>query len=65
MIGLQFHLETTPESADAIIRHCGEELIPQRYIQSEAALRNANPGNYVEINALMASILEYLVCDID
>lgn len=65
VIGLQFHLETTPESADAIIRHCGEELVPQRYIQSEASLRNASPGNYVEINALMASILEYLVCDID
>ncbi|ABR89976.1 GMP synthase (glutamine-hydrolyzing) [Janthinobacterium sp. Marseille] len=65
VIGLQFHLETTPESADAIIQHCGEELVPQRYIQSEASLRNASPGNYVEINALMASILEYLVCDID
>jgi len=62
---LQFHLETTPESADSIIRHCADELVPQRYVQSEAELRNASPGNYVEINALMAAILEYLVCDID
>lgn len=65
VIGLQFHLETTPESADSIIRHCGKELVPQRYIQSEATLRNVSAGNYVEINALMAAILEYLVCDID
>jgi hypothetical protein len=39
--------------------------VPQRYVQSEAELRNASPGSYVEINALMAAILEYLVCDID
>lgn len=65
VIGLQFHLETTPESADSIIRHCADELVPQRYAQSEAELRNVSPGNYVEINALMAAILEYLVCDID
>lgn len=65
VIGLQFHLETTPDSADAIIRHCADELVPQRFVQSEAELRNAGPGQYVEINALMAAILEHLACDID
>lgn len=62
IIGLQFHLETTPQSADAIISHCADELVPQRYIQTEHTLRSVPDANYSGINALMATILEYLVC---
>ena len=60
-VGLQFHLETTPASADAIIRHCGAELLPQPFVQPESALRNVPAGDYAAINALMATLLEYLV----
>lgn len=60
-IGLQFHLETTPESADAIIANCRHELVPQRYIQSEAQLCAAPESAYRGINALMVKILEFLV----
>lgn len=62
-IGLQFHLETTDESAGEIIGHCAHELNPGRYIQSEEALRRAPAANYAEINALMRTVLEYLVRD--
>lgn len=64
VIGLQFHLETTPESAASIIEHCASELrVPQRFIQSESALRSGASANYAGINALMVEVLEYLVRD--
>lgn len=63
VIGLQFHLETTPESAAAIIRHCANELLPRPRIQTESALRAVPAANYAGINALMTRILEYLVRD--
>ena len=59
-IGLQFHLETTPESAESIITHCRDELTHAPYIQSEAALRAAPRENYTAINKLMFEVLDYL-----
>ncbi|HWK55200.1 MAG TPA: type 1 glutamine amidotransferase [Hyphomicrobiales bacterium] len=59
-LGLQFHLETTPQSADAIITHCRHELTPDRYVQSEAQLRAAPAPRYAEINGLMDAVLAYL-----
>ena len=61
VIGLQFHLETTPASADAIISHCRNELAAGAYIQTEEALRAAPAVAYAEINHLMASVLDFLV----
>jgi GMP synthase-like glutamine amidotransferase len=64
VIGLQFHLETTPECAEAIIDHCASELVPlQRYIQPEPVLRAVPASNYAGINNLMTNVLEYLVRD--
>lgn len=59
-IGLQFHLETTPESADAIITHCRHELVAQRYVQSEQTLRAVPASRYEPINRLMDELLSYL-----
>ena len=59
-IGLQFHLETTPESADAIITYCRHELIPDRFIQNEQELRSVQSKRYSEINTLMESVLRYI-----
>ncbi|OYW77933.1 MAG: amidotransferase [Verrucomicrobia bacterium 12-59-8] len=61
VIGLQFHLETTPASADAIITHCRNELVADTFVQSEAALRAAPSAAYERINVLMAEVLSYLV----
>ncbi|MGE4296257.1 MAG: type 1 glutamine amidotransferase [Campylobacterales bacterium] len=60
-IGLQFHLETTPESAESIITHCRDELVNGPYIQNEAALRAAPKQNYETINRLMFGVLDYLM----
>jgi hypothetical protein len=36
-------METTPESADAIVANCRHELIESAYVQSEEAIRSALP----------------------
>ncbi|CBL44288.1 Glutamine amidotransferase class-I [gamma proteobacterium HdN1] len=61
IIGLQFHLETTPESALDLIENCRHELVPSRFIQSEAELLNAPAASYQALNALMAEVLAYLL----
>lgn len=61
VIGLQFHLETTPESARDIIAHCRSELVPARYIQSEEEILAADPKRYASINLLMERILSFLL----
>ncbi len=65
VIGLQFHLETTPESANEIVGNCRNELIPSQYVQTEDDIMSAKPETYNSINQLMVEILNYLQPDID
>lgn len=60
VIGLQFHLETTPESARELTAHCRDELVPDRYIQSEQQILDAPPEKYRTINNLMDGLLSFL-----
>ena len=60
VIGLQFHLETTAESAKALVSHCREELVDDEYIQKEEFILSAAQNQYNAINLLMSKILEYL-----
>jgi len=59
-IGLQFHLETTPETLRALITNCRAELVPSPYVQTEEAMLAAPPGAYRTINRLMAELLSFL-----
>ena len=59
-IGLQFHLETTPEGMEAILGHCAGEMAPGPYVQTPAHLRAATPKMYAVVNGLMDSVLDYL-----
>tara|TARA_A100000171_G_scaffold16471_1_gene14915 strand:+ start:5643 stop:6230 length:588 start_codon:yes stop_codon:yes gene_type:complete len=60
VIGLQFHLETTPVSAQSIVENCRDELVEGLYIQTETEILSAPEERYSSINRLMGSILEYL-----
>ena len=60
VIGLQFHLEATPESVRQIVANCRTELLPAEYVQSETRILAAPPENYQQINGLMAEVLSYL-----
>lgn len=61
VIGLQFHLETTPKSACAIVEHCGDELIRGPWIHDAETILAAPPAHYERINRLMCEVLDYLV----
>lgn len=61
VLALQFHLETTPASAAALIEHCRGELTPGPWVQTEDALRAAPASRYTAINRLMDRVLGYLL----
>ena len=59
-IGLQFHLESTPQTVAAIVQHCRDELVPDIDVQSEPAILAEPDASYARINALMARVLDYV-----
>ena len=63
VIGLQFHLEMTPGSALAMVENCRHELVPDRYVQSEAELRAVPDSQYAAANKLMNEVMSYLSTD--
>ena len=42
VVGLQFHLETTPRSAAQLLQHCGHELVPGEFVQTEPVIRDTS-----------------------
>lgn len=60
-IGLQFHLETTPESARALVENARGDLVPGPFVQSEADLLAATAEHYQAIHRLMDDLLAYLL----
>lgn len=61
VIGLQFHLEMTPEAARDLVSNGRAELTPSTYVQSEAALLSASPEDYRAAQGRMAELLSYLI----
>jgi len=61
VIGLQFHLENTPEATREIVSHCRNELVTAQYIQTEEEILSAKPDIYKSINERMDSILSFLL----
>jgi GMP synthase-like glutamine amidotransferase len=60
VIGLQFHLESTPDSVRLIITNCRDELLPSKYVQPEQIILDQSPAKYRKINQLMADLLRFL-----
>lgn len=61
VIGLQFHLEMTPYSVQALVSHCREELIPSTFVQSEQDILSADPEYYQITHEVMNNVLSYLL----
>jgi len=61
VLGLQFHLETTPESLRALISNACEELVSAPFVQSETELLATPPATYEEIHNLMEGMMTYLL----
>jgi GMP synthase-like glutamine amidotransferase len=60
IIGLQFHLETTQETINSLIKNCNDELISDIYIQPETFIKSEKIENFEKINNLMSLILNYI-----
>lgn len=57
VVGLQFHIETTPDSAASLVQNCGNELDGSTYVQSASELL-ADSARFIKINQLLSAILK-------
>lgn len=60
VIGLQFHLETTPESALDMVSNGRGELVPGRFVAPEDEILSAPLSYYETANREMGKVLSYL-----
>jgi GMP synthase-like glutamine amidotransferase len=60
VFALQFHLETTPAAARALVEHCGDELVAAPYVQSAAEILAAPPERYAAARAVLHRLLAAL-----
>lgn len=61
VIGLQFHLETTPKAAQEIVANCRDELVPSKYIQTAQEILSAKLEEYTSVNQIMDRMLSFLL----
>jgi GMP synthase-like glutamine amidotransferase len=59
-VGLQFHLEATAQSAEALIEHCRHELVDAPYIQTEGEIRSQFARCF-DMNRAMDRLLDYFL----
>ncbi|MCD6534755.1 MAG: type 1 glutamine amidotransferase [Deltaproteobacteria bacterium] len=59
IVGLQFHLETTLDSAKALVENCRNELDGSKFIQNEKEML-AQESRFLHINQVMIAVLERL-----
>lgn len=63
VLGLQFHLETTETSAEALLKHCADELDGSQWVQDADTIR-ADLTRFMAINQLMARVIEVMASDV-
>ena len=64
VLGLQFHLESTPDSIRALVEHCGDEIVEGKFIQTADEMLAPPMGCFCAINDAMFSILDYLLAKV-
>lgn len=60
VLGLQFHLESTPESVADLVANCADEIVPARHVQDAERILAATEGDYVRVNQALFGILDRL-----
>jgi GMP synthase-like glutamine amidotransferase len=60
VLGLQFHLESTPTSVAAICEHGADEVVPARWVQSAAEMRAVDQDLYAGIGRTLEVLLDRL-----
>ncbi len=61
VIGLQFHLESTPNSVKQLVSNCRDELVFAPFVQSEEEILSKAKADYAAINRLMGDVLSFLL----
>lgn len=61
VIGLQFHLESTPIGVRDLVQNCGAELNLPGSVQPPEQILSVTGHRYGKINRLMADLLSFLV----
>ncbi|HWV14035.1 MAG TPA: amidotransferase [Cellvibrio sp.] len=60
ILAFQFHLETTPTSAQALIEHCGGDLDDSTYVQRADAMLGAGQ-KFAAINRAMSRVWKHFI----
>lgn len=63
VLGLQFHLESTPESVALLCEHCAGEIVPGPWVQNAARMRAAPAARYRRANAALSGVLDRLAAE--
>jgi GMP synthase-like glutamine amidotransferase len=61
VLGLQFHLESTPASVRELLTHCADEIRPAPFVQGAERMLAAQAEDYRLINGALLGILDRLV----
>lgn len=59
VVGLQFHIESTAASIEALITNCADEIVPGEYVQSAEVMRGAT-GHLEGLPPLLNRMLDNL-----
>ena len=60
VLGLQFHMESTPESVDAIMANCADEIVDAPFIQSAEQMTQAGAKHFRANQEALFGILDRL-----
>jgi GMP synthase-like glutamine amidotransferase len=60
VLGLQFHLESTPSSVADLVTNCADELTPGSYVQDAERILAASQEDFERINRTLFGILDRL-----
>ncbi len=65
ILALQFHLETTSAGVELLITHCNNELVDEKWIQTDERLLAANEKEYASMDNVLVNILDYLISRVE
>ena len=59
ILGIQFHLETTMESARALVEGCAGDLVPGSFVQSKAEILS-HPRRFTALRPIMSRVMDVM-----
>lgn len=60
-VGLQFHIETTAESMEALLANCADEIIPGPYVQDAETMRQKATAHLQGMRPLLFAMLDAII----